>query len=153
MLDFSVLREHQAGCLYVQGCFYIYFKALKPPGRGRSGRLTSCHLLSTSEPALFNGINFSPALCIQIHLLLRFCDSSQSCDSTRLLNCMISWWKGKENKAKQAKERNAWIFRILYESSEFLVELIHLSLPDIACQSFDSLFIYLAILWVTLAIP
>lgn len=76
MLDFSVLRKHQAGCLHVLGSFPIYFKTLKPPGRGRSGMLASCHLLSTSEPALFNGINFSLAVRIQIHLLFRFCDSS-----------------------------------------------------------------------------
>lgn len=106
MLDLSVLREHQAGYLYVLGCFSIYFRTLKPPGRGRSGRLASCHLLSTSEPALFNGINFSPALCIQIHIFLRFCDSSLDLvilSSAKLLDFLVER-KAKQGEASQGKE-------------------------------------------------
>lgn len=117
MFNFSVLQKHQAGCLHVLGCFPIYFKTLKPPGRGRSGMLASCHLLSTSEPASFNGINFSLAVRIQIHLLFRFCDSSLDFvtpSSAKLLDFLV---ERKASKAKQAKERNTspvWIFRILH---------------------------------------
>jgi len=106
MLDFSVLREHQAGCLCVLGCFSVYFKTLKPPGRDRSGRLVSCQLLSTSEPASFNAINFNPALHMQICILLRFCDSSIDLvisSSAKLLD-FLTERKAKQGQASQRKE-------------------------------------------------